>query len=175
MHLLKIFVEKRLWLWYGIAVVVILLDQLTKNIAVSQLVYNRPVEITGFFNFTLRYNTGAAFSMFADGGGWQRWFLGVLAAGVSVGIIVWIARLDRKHWIEALGLALVLGGALGNLYDRILLGHVVDFLHFHYMDRHHFPAFNIADAAITCGAGLLIFDALFLKRESRKNSAEKQA
>lgn len=173
MHLPNAFFEKRLWLWYGIAIVVILLDQLTKSLAASNLVYNQPEVVTPFFNLTLRYNPGAAFSILADAGGWQRWFLGILAAVVSVAIIIWIARIDKRHWPEALGLALVLGGALGNLYDRVLLGHVIDFLHFHYMDRYHFPAFNLADAAITCGAALLIFDALFLKRESKSQEGQK--
>ena len=157
-------------MWYGIALLVVILDQITKNMASAALNYNQPMPVTGFFNFTLRHNTGAAFSMFHDASGWQRWFLGILAAVFSVFITVWIARLKKTDWLEALGLALVLGGALGNLYDRVLLGYVVDFLHFHYMDIYHFPAFNVADSAISCGAGLLIFDIVFVKRgRSEKN------
>ena len=166
--------EKKLWLWYAIAVLVIIFDQITKQMASSSLDYNQPMAITNFFNFTLRHNTGAAFSLFHDAGGWQRWFFGILAAVFSVFIAVWITRIDRKHWLEALGLALVLGGALGNLYDRILLGYVVDFIHFHYRDVYHFPAFNVADSAISCGAGLLIIDILFFKSD-HKSTENKSA
>lgn len=146
--------------WYGIALLVILLDQITKGLATHFLVLHQPEAITGFFNFTLRHNLGAAFSMFHDAGGWQRWFLAALAAGVSILLVVWIARLPKQKWLEALALALVLGGALGNLYDRVLLGYVVDFIVVHYK-QHEWPAFNIADSAICVGAGLLVWESLF--------------
>ncbi|MDO6424679.1 signal peptidase II [Saccharophagus degradans] len=166
---LNAFLAKSPWVWYAIAFVVIVLDQITKQIAEAQLLYNQPVEITGFFNFTLRYNPGAAFSMFADWGGAQRWGLGALAAGVSVAITIWIAKLDKSRWTEALALALVLGGAIGNLYDRMLLGHVIDFIEVHGWG-YYFPAFNIADSAITVGAGILIYDALFIQPKLKKTA-----
>lgn len=169
---LNAFLAKSPWVWYAIAVVVIILDQITKQVADRGLVYNQPVEITSFFNLTLRYNPGAAFSMFADWGGAQRWFLGALAAGVSVGIVVWIARLDKTRWTEALALALVLGGAVGNLYDRMVLGHVIDFIEVHGAG-YYFPAFNIADSGITVGAAILIYDALFIQPKLKKAEEQK--
>ena len=153
---LNAFLAKSPWVWYAIAFVVIVLDQITKQIAEAQLLYNQPVEITGFFNFTLRYNPGAAFSMFADWGGAQRWGLGALAAGVSVAITIWIAKLDKSRWTEALALALV-------------LGHVIDFIEVHGWG-YYFPAFNIADSAITVGAGILIYDALFIQPKLKKTA-----
>ncbi|HEY7774479.1 MAG TPA: signal peptidase II, partial [Marinagarivorans sp.] len=116
--------------------------------------------IDGLFNFTLRYNHGAAFSFLYDAGGWQRWFLAIIAAVMSVVLVVWLSRVAVKKPLESLGLALILGGALGNLYDRLTLGYVVDFIDFYYQ-QYHFPAFNIADCGITCGAALLIWDAIF--------------
>lgn len=166
---LNAFLMKSPWVWYVIAFVVIVLDQVSKQVADTQLVYNQAVEVTSFFNFTLRYNPGAAFSMFADWGGAQRWLLGALAAGVSIAIVVWIAKLDKSRWTEALALALVLGGAVGNLYDRMLLGHVIDFIEVHGWG-YYFPAFNIADSAITVGAGILIYDALFIQPKLKKTA-----
>lgn len=145
------------WQWYGLALLLLVLDQLTKQWAVAGLVENSPEEITSFFNLTLRYNHGAAFSFLHDAGGWQRWFFGVIATGVSILIIVWLTRLKPEQWMESLALACILGGALGNLYDRVLLGYVVDFIEVHYQ-QHYWPAFNLADSAITVGAGFLILD-----------------
>lgn len=147
------------WKWYALAFVVIVLDQLTKHWATATFEYNSVERVTSFFYFTLRHNFGAAFSMFEDGGGWQRWFLGSLKAIVSIVLIYWIARLRNQHWREPCALALILGGALGNLYDRALMGYVVDFIVFHY-DQHAWPAFNIADSAISLGAVLLVWDTL---------------
>lgn len=151
------------WKWYVLAFVVIVLDQLTKHWATATIEYNSVERFTSFFYFTLRHNFGAAFSMFEDGGGWQRWFLGSLKAIVSILLIYWIARLRNSHWREPCALALILGGALGNLYDRALMGYVVDFIVFHY-EQHAWPAFNIADSAISLGAVLLIWDTVFGKR-----------
>lgn len=145
------------WQWYGLALFLLVLDQLTKQWALVGLTLNSPEVITDFFNLTLRYNYGAAFSFLHDAGGWQRWFLGLLAGGVSIFIMVWMARLKREQWLELLALACILGGALGNLYDRITLGYVVDFIEVHYQ-QYYFPAFNLADSAITVGAALLILD-----------------
>lgn len=153
--------------WYGIAVLVIVLDQLTKNWASAELTYATPYVITDFFNFTLLHNKGAAFSFLSDAGGWQRWFFTIVAAVVSAVLAVWLIRLPVHKRMEAIAIALVLGGALGNLYDRVMLGYVVDFLDFHINQR-HWPAFNIADSAICVGAVLLIVDSLFGSSASSK-------
>ncbi len=152
---------KSAWRWYALAIVVIVLDQISKQWISATLTYGEPVVFTSFFNFTLLHNPGAAFSFLSDAGGWQRWFFTVVAAVISVGLVIWLARVSEKRY-EALALALILGGAIGNLYDRVVLGYVVDFIVLHYQDA-YWPAFNIADSAITVGAALLIFDMLFSK------------
>ena len=114
------------------------------------------------------HNTGAAFSFLSDAGGWQRYGFSILAAGVSAVIAVWLARQPTERWFESLALALILGGALGNLYDRVTLGYVVDFLDFHW-SGHHFPAFNVADSGISVGAVMLIIDG-FINSDREKNS-----
>ena len=139
----------------------IALDQISKHWVSAALTYGEPVVFTPFFNFTLLHNPGAAFSFLSDAGGWQRWFFTVVAAVVSVVLVIWLARVSEKRY-EALALALILGGAIGNLYDRVVLGYVVDFIVVHYQD-YYWPAFNIADSAITVGAALLILDMLFGK------------
>lgn len=145
------------WLW--LAVAVIAADQITKELATAYLTLRDPVPVMPFFNLTLMYNTGAAFSFLSDGGGWQRWFFVVLAVAVSAGIVVWLKRLrPDQHWLAA-SLALVLGGALGNVWDRLVLGHVIDFIDVYY-GTWHWPAFNLADSAITVGAIMLVIDAL---------------
>lgn len=141
--------------WYGLALVVLGLDQLTKGWVVSHFEYGQPWVITDFFNLTLLHNTGAAFSFLSDAGGWQRWFFTAVAGVVSIVLVVWLARLKDSNCLESLALALVLGGALGNLYDRAALGYVVDFIVVHYK-HYYWPAFNIADSAIVVGAGLLL-------------------
>lgn len=145
------------WLW--LSVVVIALDQITKALASAHLVLREPVPLLPFFNLTLMHNSGAAFSFLSSAGGWQRWFFVVIALGVSVALIWWLRQLQRSQLSLALALALVLGGALGNVWDRIMLGYVVDFVDLYYGSR-HWPAFNVADAAITVGAVLLLLDAL---------------
>jgi signal peptidase II len=151
------------WTWFS--VLVLALDQLTKQLASSYLNYAEPVAVMPLFNLTLMHNSGAAFSFLAQAGGWQRWFFAAIALLVSTGIIIWLKRLGRdRHW-EALALALVLGGAIGNVWDRILLGYVVDFLDFYY-DGWHWPAFNIADIAISVGAAILIIDSLRTQKKS---------
>ena len=146
--------------WYGLALLVIVLDQYTKALAQSALEYGRPQEVFSWFNLTLQYNTGAAFSFLSDAGGWQRYFFSVVAVVISAVLVVWLYRMPRQQRLLALALALILGGALGNVWDRLLLGHVVDFISVHY-GGHYFPAFNIADSAISVGAALMIFDSLF--------------
>ncbi|ROQ17057.1 signal peptidase II [Marinimicrobium koreense] len=152
---------KSAWRWYALAIAVIALDQISKHWVSAALTYGEPVVFTPFFNFTLLHNPGAAFSFLSDAGGWQRWFFTVVAAVVSVVLVIWLARVSEKRY-EALALALILGGAIGNLYDRVVLGYVVDFIVVHYQD-YYWPAFNIADSAITVGAALLILDMLFGK------------
>lgn len=146
--------------WYGLALLVVVLDQYTKGLAQSALEYGRPREVFSWFNLTLQYNTGAAFSFLSDAGGWQRYFFSVVAVVISAVLVVWLYRMPRQQRLLALALALILGGALGNVWDRLLLGHVVDFISVHYGGR-YFPAFNIADSAISVGAALMIFDSLF--------------
>ena len=156
--------------WYALAVLVIVLDQYTKLLAESDLDYGRPVEVFSWFNLTLQYNTGAAFSFLSDAGGWQRYFFSAVALLISVALVIWLYTMPRSDKLLAAALALILGGALGNLWDRLVLGHVVDFISVHY-GGYYFPAFNIADAAISVGAALMIFDSLF-GRQGCKQSKE---
>jgi len=145
------------WLWLSLAV--ILLDHLTKWLATSLLAYATPVAVLPVFDLTLLHNTGAAFSFLAGAGGWQRWFFALVALGVSAYLVLWLKRTPASQRWLACALALVLGGALGNLVDRVLLGYVVDFISVHW-GRHYYPAFNIADSAITAGAVMLLWDML---------------
>ena len=146
-------------LWFAIAATVLLSDQYSKLWIMERYAYGEGEFITSFFNLVRAHNYGAAFSFLSDAGGWQRWGFSLLATVISGVIIVWIARLPVPRKLEGLALALILGGALGNLYDRLTLGYVVDFLDFHWSGK-HFPAFNVADAGISVGAAILIFDTL---------------
>lgn len=144
--------------WFGLAIIVILLDQLSK-ITISKLFhYGESLPIAEFFNVVLTYNTGAAFSFLADQSGWQRHVL----TGIGVAAALYIIYLILRHSSQRLfccALAFILGGAIGNVIDRVMYGHVIDFLDFYY-GRYHFPAFNLADSAIFLGAGLFILDEL---------------
>jgi len=153
--------------WYLIALIVLVLDQLTKTWVIAEFYLGQREIITSFFNLVHVHNYGAAFSFLSDAGGWQRWFFAALSALVSAVIIVWISRLPKTRWIESLALALILGGALGNLYDRLVLGYVVDFLDFHWSGS-HFPAFNVADSGITMGAILLIVDMFITDQDTQR-------
>jgi len=145
------------WLWLSLLVLVI--DQASKFYFEGKLeMYQQIVVIPDLFSWTLAYNTGAAFSFLADSSGWQRWLFALIAIVVSAVLVVWLKRLGRNETWLAIALALVLGGALGNLYDRIALGHVIDFILVHWQDRWRFPAFNVADSAITVGAVMLALD-----------------
>ncbi len=148
------------WRWYLLALVMGLLDQYTKTLATESLVYARPVEVFSWFNLTLQHNTGAAFSFLSDAGGWQRWFFTVVAVVISGVLTVWLFMAPRAHWLLGLSLALILGGAVGNVWDRVALGYVVDFISVHYQGW-YFPAFNIADSAITVGAICMLLDSFF--------------
>ncbi len=145
--------------WLVLSVLVLVIDQVSKAHFEGTLeMFQQIVVIPDYFSWTLAYNTGAAFSFLADGGGWQRWLFAVIAVVVSAVLVVWLKRLGRDDTWLAIALALVLGGALGNLYDRIALGHVIDFILVHWQNRHYFPAFNFADSAITVGAIMLALD-----------------
>jgi signal peptidase II len=149
--------------WLVLVILVVVLDQVTKSLASSNLDYGQPLVLTGFFNLTLLHNTGAAFSFLSDAGGWQRWFFFLISAAVSVAVMVWMSRLAAPARLLGYALALVLGGALGNLWDRIAMGYVVDFIQVHYR-QYYWPAFNIADSAICVGAALLLLDALLMEK-----------
>lgn len=144
--------------WLGLSAAVVAIDQLTKYVAVAELAAKGAVEVTPFFNLVLVYNRGAAFSFLAGAGGWQREFFIAIALIASVWII-WLLRRHPRQTLFCAALALVLGGAIGNVIDRVVLGAVVDFLDFHVAGW-HWPAFNVADTAISCGAVLLIWDGL---------------
>jgi len=145
---------------FALVLLVLALDQATKLWAASTLDYGMPVALLPFFNLTLVHNPGAAFSFLADAGGWQRLFFIGLSAVVSLVLAAWIWRLPRTARLLGIALVLVLGGALGNLVDRIAYGYVIDFIDLH-AGGWHWPAFNIADSAITCGVLLLLADGLF--------------
>jgi len=149
------------WLWLSLGVIA--LDQATKFLATRFLELYERVEVLPVLDFTLLHNTGAAFSLLAGASGWQRWFFIGLAGVVSILLLVWIWRTPRGEKLLPLALSLVLGGALGNVIDRIAHGYVVDFIHVHW-GASYVPAFNIADSAITIGAGLLILDAFRERR-----------
>ena len=153
-------IGERPWIGLVVAVAIVLLDQWTKQLAVSALSFREPVAVTSWFDWMLTYNTGAAFSFLAEAGGWQRWFLAGVALVVSVFIAVWLFRLAPADRGLVIPLGLILGGGLGNLIDRIWLGHVVDFISLHY-DRWYWPAFNLADSAITLGAAWWLLSAFF--------------
>lgn len=158
--------------WLLLSVLILVVDRVTKDIFEGTLsMYQRIEVIPGYFDWTLAYNTGAAFSFLADAAGWQRWFFAAIAIVVSVVLVIWLKRLKRHETLLAVALAMVLGGALGNLYDRVVLGHVVDFILVHWQDQYRFPAFNIADTFITIGAILLALD-MFKSDKSAKEAAQ---
>lgn len=139
-----------------LSLVIILLDQYTKILATESLILYQPKTVTDFFNLTLMHNPGAAFSFLGDAGGWQRWLFIGLAVAVSIWIVIWISFTKQTRWVTV-ALACILGGAIGNLIDRIYLGYVVDFLDF-YVGNWSWPTFNIADTAITIGAIMIVLD-----------------
>ena len=156
----------RAFMWYALALIIIVIDQWTKWLAETKLTFHDPVPvIEPFLNWTLAYNYGAAFSFLADAGGWQKWFFSGLALVMSLFLIIYLIKAPRKATLLSLGLAMVLGGALGNLIDRLLHGHVIDFIHVHYADAWHYPIFNIADIGISLGVLLIVIDMLFLEKK----------
>ncbi|HEX4300029.1 MAG TPA: signal peptidase II [Gammaproteobacteria bacterium] len=153
--------------WLGLSLAVILLDQLSKWFVAAHMHVYETIYVLPVFNVALLHNTGAAFSMLAGQPGWQRWFFVVLALVIAGLIVAWLWRMPAGagHWLAA-GLALVAGGAVGNVWDRLVQGYVVDFMQFHWQGW-FFPAFNVADSAITVGAIMLILDGLFQQRRIR--------
>ena len=162
----------RVWRWYALAALVLAGDQLSKLAASEWLDYALPQRVFSWFDLTLHHNPGAAFSFLSGAGGWQRWLFTGLAIAVSGVLLEWLRRLPPGRWLLSLALALVLGGALGNLVDRLLHGYVIDFISVHYREW-YFPTFNIADSAISVGAALVILDSLL--GEARHAPADRTA
>jgi signal peptidase II len=162
--------EKTALIWVWLSVIVVVLDQFTKWIVVGHFGLYEIRPVGPFLDLTRLHNEGAAFGILANAGGWQRWFFLALAGAIGVAIVVWLRSLPARgqYWL-AIGLAMILGGAVGNAWDRFFDGYVVDYLHFHWGDA-FFPAFNVADIAITTGAIMLIIDAL-LDGRRRKAAA----
>jgi signal peptidase II len=161
------------WLW--LSLIVLLLDQATKRLVLQGLEPFEVIEIVPNLNLTLMFNTGAAFSLLAEAGGWQRWLFALFALGVSAALVVWLLRLKSGERTLALALALIIGGAAGNLIDRVLLGHVIDFIQVYlpFIPLPMFnpwPAFNLADSAINVGVVLLLVSTLFAKGEQPTRS-----
>ncbi|PCI09281.1 MAG: signal peptidase II [Gammaproteobacteria bacterium] len=157
------------WLW--LSAFTIILDQLTKKMAEAELLLHKPVAVLPSFNLTLMYNKGAAFSFLSEAGGWQRIFFVFLSTAISIFLFVWLKQITQdktqKHnQTLQIAIAFILGGAIGNLIDRALTGAVIDFIQVYY-DSYYFPTFNIADAAITVGAGLLILDMVLETRRHK--------
>jgi signal peptidase II len=142
--------------WFSLSALVIVFDQLSKAWIVNHFAFGENLTVLSVFNLVLAHNTGAAFSFLNDAGGMQRWLFSIIAIAASIWI-VWLLRKHGNQILFAFALSMILGGALGNLIDRLAYGYVVDFLSFHW-NEHYFPAFNLADSAITCGAFLLIID-----------------
>lgn len=151
----------------GLIVAILIADQLTKQVAEHLLHYGQPIEVLPFLNWTLLYNPGAAFSFLSDAGGWQRWFFLVVSVVASIVFFVWMLRLPLQQTLMRYSLALIVAGAVGNLIDRALFGHVIDFISVHWQSKYFYPAFNVADSAITLGAALMIIDVFFFQGESK--------
>ncbi|EHR41752.1 MULTISPECIES: signal peptidase II [Alishewanella] len=155
------------WRWWWLILLLIGLDQLTKQLVHQNMALFDSIELLPFFNLTYVRNYGAAFSFLSDAGGWQRWFFTILAVVISSVIAVWMSRLPRQQIKLGLALSLVFAGAIGNLIDRSIYGYVIDFFHLYYQTW-HYPAFNIADSAICIGAALIIWDSFSSDSEAKK-------
>ncbi|MEP7704289.1 signal peptidase II [Paraglaciecola sp. 25GB23A] len=163
--MLKLFSQTG-WRFLWLALITFVLDQYTKGLIVEHIELYQAVQVNSFFNLTHVYNYGAAFSFLHDAGGWQRWFFSVVAFAVVAMLLWWLKQLSRAQIILPVAFCLIIGGALGNVYDRLVLGHVVDFLVVYYQEW-VWPAFNVADSAICLGAVLLIVD--MFKNKEQKN------
>ena len=155
-----------MWRWLWLSAIVVALDQFTKQWVEEAFVLYESLPVTSFFNLTLVYNTGAAFSFLADAGGWQRWFFLILALVICTYLVYWLLQMKKDQLILPFAIAMIIGGAIGNVVDRMLHGHVIDFLDFYYQ-QWHWPAFNLADSAITLGVILFIWDAFFGNKEEQ--------
>lgn len=155
------------WRWWWLILLLLGLDQLTKQLVHQNMALYDSIELLPFFNLTYVRNYGAAFSFLSDAGGWQRWFFTILAVVISTVIAVWMSRLPRQQIKLGLALSLVFAGAIGNLIDRSIYGYVIDFFHLYYQTW-HYPAFNIADSAICIGAALIIWDSFSSDSEAKK-------
>ncbi len=180
---LHIYQPQTKWKWFVLSLIILVLDQVTKHWASSVLTYADPVHFLPYFNFTLLHNYGAAFGFLAEQSGWQRFLLAAIALIVSIFLMLWILFIKPQRTIEIAGLSLILGGAIGNLWDRIVLGYVVDFVDWFYISHNsdclpffywifssetcHWPAFNIADAAIMLGASCLILDMFLVEPKTK--------
>jgi len=151
--------------WIGLGGVIVILDQISKLVAEATLNLGDSIHVLPSFNLTLVYNTGAAWSFLSQAGGWQRWFFVALSSLVAILIYFWLKKLPGEERLTALSLSLVLGGAVGNLIDRLLYGHVIDFIHLYY-HSFHWPVFNLADSAITVGAVLLAYSSLHYSKRN---------
>ncbi len=161
--------NKLKWLWLSLLALV--LDQASKLTVAGAMQLYQSIPITPYFNLTYMHNTGAAFSFLSDAGGWQRWFFAGLALVISIVMTIWLARLKSHETLLAIALSLVLGGAIGNLIDRLAYGYVIDFLDVYYQDW-HWPAFNIADSAIVLGVGLMLAESLGIGRSKAADDIE---
>ena len=148
------------WLW--LSVLALILDQVSKVWIDTNMSLYESIPVIPSFSITYAHNYGAAFSFLSDAGGWQRWFFAGLAATISIGIIIWIKRLKPSETLSAISLSLILGGAIGNLIDRVMYGYVIDFLDVYYQS-YHWPVFNIADSAISLGVGLMLYESFTTK------------
>jgi signal peptidase II len=159
------------YLW--ISLLVIIADQLTKWLADTQLEYHQAFTVAPYFEWYLSYNPGAAFSFLSNAGGWQRWFFTILAIVISIVLFVWIKKLGDKEKLTAIALTMILGGAIGNLIDRVLYGYVIDFIQV-WLGSYPWPAFNIADSAISVGAVILLGSGIlspYMDKSNEKNHA----
>lgn len=145
------------WPWFVLSIAILLVDQFSKYWAATNLIPYQPYPLFSMFNLTLAYNSGAAFSFLSGTGSWHRWFFAGFSVVMSIILVVWLVRLPAKAKLQSLAVSLILGGAVGNLYDRAYLGHVIDFIDVYY-ENHHWPVFNIADSAICLGAFFLLVD-----------------
>ncbi|MCB5162051.1 signal peptidase II [Marinomonas algarum] len=158
-------VWRRVQRWWLLALVLFVVDWVSKQAVEANLYYGQEITVLPFFDLTLRYNTGAAFSFLAQAGGWQRWFFSVIALAVVIGISWRLVKIANTNRLESLALTFILGGAIGNLYDRLVYGHVVDFIQVHWQQSWYFPAFNVADSAITIGVVLMLIEGFVTKKQ----------
>jgi signal peptidase II len=153
------------FLW--LTLLMLMLDRITKSLVLHFIPLHHGIYLTSFFNLTLAYNRGAAFSLLSNAHGWQSYLFSGIACIVSIVLTVWLFRLKRKQWWDSIAIALILAGALGNLSDRFIYGHVIDFIQWHWREL-YWPVFNIADSSICIGSTMLVLQSFFIKRLQRK-------